>query len=90
MNRIYTMQDWERNGSFNAAPGQQIEPAIYEHFYERMPIQRLPRNEITAKYRCGFMICEAYDSDPDTHRPRYAAFGRIKDGRYYFIGYLSR
>ena len=90
MNRIYTMLDWERNGSFNAAPGQQIEPAIYEHFYELMPIQRLPKNEITAKYRYGFMISEPHDSDPETHRQRYAAFGRIKDGRYYFIGYLSR
>ena len=90
MNRIYTMQDWERSRSFNAAPGQQIEPAIYEHFYESMPIHRLPRNEITAKYRYGFMISEMHDVDPDTNKPRYAAFGRIKDGRYYFIGYISR
>ena len=90
MNRIYTMQDWERDGTFSAAPGQQIEPAIYEFFYNLTQLQLLPRNEITAKYRCGFMISDAYDIDPDTHRPRYAAFGRIKDGRYYFIGYLSR
>lgn len=90
MNRIYTMQDWERNRSFNAVPSQQIEREIYEHFYESMPIQRLPRNEITAPYRYGFMISEPHDSDPVTHRPRYAAFGRIKDGRFYFIGYISR
>ena len=90
MNRIYTMLDWERTCSFNAAPGQQIELAIYEHFYESMPIQRLPRIEATAKYRSGFMVTEMHDFDPETHRPRYAAFGRIKDGRCYFIGYLSR
>ena len=90
MNRIYTMLDWERSRSFSAEPGQQIEPAVYEHFYESEPIQRLPRNEITAKYPYGFMVSEMHDFDPETHRPRYAAFGRIKDGRYYFIGYLSR
>ena len=90
MNRIYTMLDWERTGSFNAAPGQMIELAIYEHFYESMPIQRLPRNEATAKYRSGFMITEMHDVNPETHRPRYAAFGRTKDGSCYFIGYISR
>lgn len=90
MNRIYTMRDWERDRSFAAKPGQQIEPEIYDRFLNTMPIQRLPRNEATAKYRCGFMTTEAYDFDPNTGKQLYAAFGRIRDGRYYFIGYLAR
>jgi len=89
MNRIYTMQDWERDGDFSAVPGQQVEPEIYRFFLNLMPIWPLPKNEITAKYRCGFMMYEPYD-DPGSHRTHHAAFGRIKDGRYYFIGYLSR
>ncbi len=90
MNRIYTMQDWERNRSFNAAPGQQIEREIYELLYEKMAVQRLPRTAETSKYICGFMLCIVHDFDSLTHKLRYAAFGRIKDGRYYFIGYISR
>ena len=48
MNRIYTMQDWERDGDFSAVPGQQVEPEIYRFFLNLMPIRPLPKNEITA------------------------------------------
>lgn len=89
MNSIYTRIDWRNDRTFKAAPGQEIEEAIYEQMLNCMPPHRLPRNERTACYVCGFLMGEPYDHDPETGRAQYAAFAR-QDGRFYFLGYMSR
>lgn len=88
MNEIYTIQDWERDGSFNAAPGQEVESGIYRSFRSLMPVRPLPKNKHTAKYECGFMMYEPYDN-PDCKKTFFPCFGQTRDGRCYFIGYLS-
>ncbi len=89
MNTIYTHIDWRNDRAFGAAPGQEIEEHIYNEMLNCMPPHRLPHNELTAEYSAGFLMGEPYDSDPETGRARYAAFGR-KNGKYYFIGYMPR
>ena len=89
MNSIYTHFNWRNDRTFKAAPGQEIEEHIYNQMLNCMPPNRLPRNEQTAGFIAGFLMGEPYDSDPITGRARYAAFGR-RDGKFYFIGYMSK
>ena len=89
MSLIYTRIDWRNDGNFKASPGQEIEEGIYEQMLNCMPPYRLPRNEQTAGFIAGFLMGEPYDSDPETGRTRYAAFGR-RDGKFYFLGYMPK
>ena len=86
---IYTRQDWHRDKTFAAQPGQEIEPEIYDHMLNALPPLRLPRCPQTDGFIAGFMLGEPWDSDPETGRNRYAAFG-LRDRKCFFIGYLTK
>ena len=64
----YTRQDWQRDKTFAALPGQEIEPEIYDHMLNALPPLRLPRCPQTDGFIAGFMLGEPWDSDPETGR----------------------
>ena len=83
----YTREDWERDHDFNAVPGQEIDAEIYEEMFEVLPPIRLPRNERTEGFTCGFMVSEPVTADPTADRMLYRAYGK-RGGKYYYIGLL--
>ena len=84
---VYNGYMWHLDGSFAARPGQEVTPEIYNHMLDCLPPISLPRTPETAGYSAGFLVGEAYDSDPKTGKARYAAFAR-SCGRCFFLGYL--
>lgn len=89
MSAIYTRSDWQRDNSFKAAPGQEIEEAIYDQMLDCMPPLRLPSCKETEIYASGFLMSEPYDIDRQTGENFYVAFGLLY-GKCYFIGYMTR
>lgn len=78
---IYTTKDWEKDISFNAQPGQEIEANIYYEMRDVMPICPLRRKAYGCKD--GFLSLE-----PAGHvngLPVFMAFG-TKNGRFYYLG----
>ena len=81
---IYTNEQWEKDGSFNAEVFQEIEESIYWYFLECLPPHYL--NNVTediAKYH-GKFCC----GEPNSHfdgLPVYLCFGRL-NGKYYYLG----
>ena len=85
--RPYTGDDWTRDGSFAAAPSQEVSPEIYEDMLDCLPPLRLPRCPRTEGYSSGFLLGEPTTTDPETGANLYSAFGK-RGGRCYFIGLL--
>ena len=83
----YTNEDWARDESFAAAPGQEVTERIYEYMLNVLQPIRLPRCKRTEGFSAGFMVGEAASSDLDTGKTLYSAFGKCGE-RYYFIGLL--
>jgi len=83
----YTGDDWHRDRTFSAAPGQEIEEEIYWHMFEVLPVYSLPHCKRTAEYSAGFLMSEPVAGDPITGKTLYSAFGK-RDDRYYYIGLL--
>ena len=83
----YTEDDWHRDRTFSAVPGQEVEARIYDRMLDVMPPIRLPRCKRTEGFEKGFMVGEPADTDPVTGRPSYSAFGKC-GGRCYYIGLL--
>lgn len=81
---IYTMQQWERDRVFAAAPGQEIEQAIYTSMFNCMPPLKLPK---AAHILTGFMMGEPYDSR--NGKLVYMAFGN-SGNKYYYLGLYER
>ena len=87
---MYTRADWERDRSFSAAPGQEIDPEIYDEMYDALPPYSLPRClKLNCLIQSGFMLGEAYDFDPETKKLRYMTFTR-RNGHCYYEGLFSR
>lgn len=84
---VYNGYAWHLDGSFAAHPRQEVTPEIYRQMLDCLPPLSLPRTPETAGCSAGFLVGEAYDSDPRTGKARYAAFGRSGD-RCFFLGYL--
>lgn len=84
---IYTREDWHRDGTFKAVPGQEVAEEIYEEMRDALPPYRLPRTPETAEYSAGYLVGEPYDCDPQTYKTRYMAFAR-RGGRCYYLGLL--
>lgn len=87
---IYTMEQWEKDGSFSAEIGQEVSEEVYEQMYYCMPPLRLPRE---CGYFSGFRMGEAYTHEQSKKTgemlAHYAAFGK-RDGKYYFLGHLNK
>jgi len=84
---VYTHEDWARDESFAAVPGQEITEDIYDEMFNCMPPLTLPRCERTRQFSAGFMMGEPNGTEPRTFKTMYLAFGKA-DNRYYFIGSL--
>ena len=57
---IYTIQDWEKDGTFKALEGQEIDAAIYYEMRDVMPISPLRRPAYGCKNGCStsmHLIC---------------------------------
>ena len=83
----YTNDDWARDESFAAAPGQEVTQQIYEYMLDVMPPIRLPRCKRTEGFIAGFMMGEPTSTDLDTGKSLYSAFANSGE-HYYFIGLL--
>ncbi len=91
---IYTKDDWARDGSFHAVPGQEVSEDIYYEMYNVMPPLRLPRNTaenaleaLKLPVHAGFMMGEPHSSD--RHGVQYLAFGMNDYGKgkhYFYLG----
>lgn len=88
---LYTMRNWEQDGTFKAKSGQQIEEQIYWQMLNGILPKDLPYNEKTKNFDSGFLMGEA-----DTHKvingklkAIYLAFG-CRDNKYYYIGKMAR
>ena len=84
---IYTREDWQRDGSFKAVPGQEVAEEIYREMLDCMPPYSLPRIPATQGYCGGFLVGEPTDYDPETSKLRYMAFAQ-RGGRCYYLGLL--
>ena len=77
---VYTRENWAADGTFKAAPGQEISEEIYNEMLNVMPPLRLKEAQgCTAGFR---------SSEPYTHengKPLYMAFGK-RNGKYYYLG----
>ena len=89
---LYTAEQWHKDETFKADPGQEIEEAIYNAMLDIMPPVQLPR---AAKEKAladfglgifgGFLMGEPADTDKETGEPVYHAFGS-GDGKFYYLG----
>ena len=87
---IYTMEQWEKDGSFSATVGQEVSEDVYEQMLNGLPPLRLPKE---SGYFSGFRMGEAYTHEQSETTgevlSHHAAFGK-RDGKYYFIGHLNK
>lgn len=83
----YTNEDWARDESFAAAPGQEVTSEIYEYMLNVMPPIRLPRCKRTEGFIAGFMMGEPTSTDMSTGKNLFSAFAKSGE-HHYFIGLL--
>lgn len=95
---VYTMEQWKRDGAFNAEPGQEITEDVYNEMLDCMPPQTIPQEtarQALEVYRvpvhAGFLMGEPHSTDTDG-TPLYLAFGMndYGKGKHYFYLGLSR
>lgn len=75
---IYTMKDWERDGSLSMREGQVIDSEVFWELCECMPPHRWS-NKI-------FQPGEPYDHDMNTGKALYQTFEHVGNYRYRYIG----
>ncbi len=93
---IYTIKQWEQDGTFKATPGQEITEEIYDHMLNCMPPKSLHRDqcecaltELRVVCHNGFLMGEPYTSD-EKGNPLYLAFGSnvFNKGHFYYLGLM--
>jgi len=92
---MYTMENWEADRYFNAEPGQEITPEIYDAMLNGVPPKTLPTEtamkaleEYNVPVHAGFLMGEP-DSDDSEGRALYLAFGMNDYGKgkhYFYLG----
>lgn len=92
---VYTMADWQRDGTFNAAPGQEITEDIYNEMQNTVPpkaIRKETARQAWEQYRipvhAGFLMGEPTSTD-EQGRELYRAFGSNDYGRGRHCYYLG-
>ena len=79
MEKVYTMQDWQRDGVFNASIGQEVEDAVYYEFLNCVP---------PAFWEGGVMqVGEPHSTDKETFKNLYTTFVRNEDGSWTYVGH---
>lgn len=91
---IYTMEQWRADREFKAAPGQEIEAAIYDEMLNVLPPKDIPTekarqalHDYNIPVHAGFLMGEPHSSD--RHGQYYLAFGMNDYGKgkhYYYLG----
>lgn len=76
---VYTMEQWAKDGTFKAKPGQFVEESIYWQMVNCVPPRSCSRNYL--------QVGEAYGYDFDKHCTTYSTFAR-EDGMWKFLGDL--
>lgn len=91
MSGIYTMAQWERDGTFKAEKAQPISSDVYETFYNQLPPQHLPRATFPVSISAGFMTTEPYihAESSGKYRAFYMAFGRNGENCFYLGLYAT-
>ena len=94
---LYTMEQWHKDRTFQAVPGQEITADIYENMLNCMPPRKLPQEKAQEALQAynipvhvGFLMGEPHSSYK--HGQYYLAFGMNDYGKgkhYYYLG-LSR
>jgi len=74
----YTMQDWEKDGTFKAQVNQPVEDAVYYQFLNCVP----PAYHTYALMQVG----EGYDTDRKYGRTLYTTFERNSFGNWIYKG----
>lgn len=92
--KTYETEDWRRDGSFKAEPGQEIAKEIYDQMFNAMPPMALPRNvaenalnNLHVPVHAGFMMGEPYGTSEEG--TLFLAFGKNNYGkgdRYFYLG----
>lgn len=83
----YTVEQWRKDGTLSAIPGQEVTEEVYDDQFEVLPPFRLPRCPRTDGYSAGFQVSEAACDDPLSNKMLYSTYGR-KNGKYYYLGLL--
>lgn len=97
--KIYTMEEWEKDGSFKAEPGQQISEEIYNQMLNCMPPKSIPRGKAAQALQdynipvhAGFLMGEPH-SHNEKGKALYLAFGKNDFGsgtrrepKYFYLG----
>lgn len=91
---IYTAEQWNKDGSFAAEPGQEIEESIYNDLFNVLPPIQLPtaaaqdaQEQYNIPVHAGFMMGEPHSHDKEG--ALYLAFGRNDYGKgthYFYLG----
>ena len=85
--QVYTVEQWNKDGTLSAIPGQEVSKEVFFDQFEVLPPFRLPRCARTAGYETGFQVSEAACDDVMTNRTLYDTYGK-RGGKYYYIGLL--
>ena len=91
---IYTMEQWTKDRSFSAEPGQEVSEDVYNEMLNCMPPKTLPRNKARQALQdykipvhAGFLMGEPHSSNKDGLL--YLAFGMNDYGKgkhYFYLG----
>lgn len=94
MNKIYSTEQWQRDGEFKAQPGQEITEQIYEEMFNCLPPRRLPRakakqalQDYDIPVHAGFLMGEPHSTGKTG--PLFLAFGKNDYGKgphYFYLG----
>lgn len=87
LHNIYDANQWVKDGTFSAKPGQEITKDVYNQLFNCMIPLSLPSNESKVQVSAGFMMGEPYDYKNGQHT--YLAFGQNKYG-YYYLGEMDK
>ena len=96
---IYTMEQWAKDRTFKAEPGQRISEEVYNEMLNCMPPLNLPRSRahyaleaLNVPVHAGFMMGEPHSTDKDGNE-LYLAFamndfgsGTRREPKYFYIG----
>ena len=91
---VYTPEQWAKDRTFSAYPGQQISPEIYREMYNSLPPLDLPEgaaDQIRERYgiqiTAGFLMAEPYGNN--RNGLTFLSFGRSGETCFFF-GEMNR
>ena len=83
---IYTLDQWRADGEFLAAPGQEIDQAIYDSMMNAVPPLTLPREAVAQAWdKYNIMIHAGFLNGEEYGTGLYMAFG-MNCQRCYYLG----